>query len=45
MNLLVVFVKGEEGREIIELFIKLDNWEKDRRFVVFCVLKLEKERV
>ena len=43
-NSSVVFVKGEEGRETTELFTKLDNWEKDRRFVVSRVLKPEKER-
>jgi hypothetical protein len=43
-NSSIVFVKGEEGRETTELFAKLDNWEKDRRFVVSRVLKPEKER-
>ena len=43
-NSSVVFVKGEEGRETTELFTELDNWEKDRRFVVTRVLKPEKER-
>src|SRR5574344_150819 len=43
-NSSIVFVKGEEGRETTELFTKLDNWEKDRRFVVSRVLKPEKER-
>jgi hypothetical protein len=40
----VWFVKGEEGRETTELFMKLNTWNKDRRFVVSRVLKPEKER-
>ena len=40
----VLFVTGNEGRETTELFTKLDTWDKDRRFVVSCVLKTEKER-
>ncbi|MFO8023497.1 MAG: transposase, partial [Perlabentimonas sp.] len=40
----VWFVKGEEGRETAELFMKLNTWNKDRRFVVSRVLKPEKER-
>ena len=38
------FVKGTEGRETSELFIKPNKWEKSRRFVVSRVLKPEKER-
>jgi len=40
-----LFVKGEEGRETIELFTKLNTWDKERRFVVSRVIKPEKERV
>lgn len=40
----VVFVKGPEGRETAELFIKPNKWKKERRFVVSRVLKPEKER-
>lgn len=40
----ISFIKGDEGRETTELFTKLDTWNKDRRFVVSRVLKLEKER-
>lgn len=40
----VLFMKGEEGRETIELLTKLNTWDKDRRFVVSRVLKPEKER-
>jgi len=40
----VVFVKGPEGRETAELFIKPNKWEKEKRFVVSRVLKPEKER-
>lgn len=39
-----LFVKGDEGRETIELFTKLNTWDKDRRFVVSRVLKTEQER-
>ena len=40
----ILFIKGEEGRETAELFMKLNTWDKDRRFVVSRVLKPEKER-
>ncbi len=40
----IVFNKGQEGRETTELFTKLNNWDKDRRFVVSRVLKPEKDR-
>jgi hypothetical protein len=40
----ILFIKGDEGREIAELFTKLNTWDKDRRFVVSRVLKPEKER-
>ena len=40
----ILFVKGEEGRETIELVTKLNTWDKDRRFVVSRVLKPEKDR-
>jgi hypothetical protein len=40
----VWFVKGEEGRETIELFMKPSTWNKDSRFVVSRVLKPEKVR-
>ncbi len=40
-----LFVKGEEGRETIELFTKLNTWDKERRFVVSRVIKPEKYRV
>ena len=39
-----LFVKGDEVRETIELFTKLNTWDKDRRFVVSRVLKTEQER-
>ena len=26
----ILFVKGEEGRETVELFTKLNTWDKDR---------------
>ena len=38
------FIKGTEGRETAELFIKSNKWEKERRFVVSRILKPEKER-
>ena len=38
------FVKGIEVRETTELVIKPNKWEKSRRFVVYRVLKPEKER-
>jgi hypothetical protein len=34
----ISFMKSEEGRETTELFMKLDAWDKDRRFVVSRVL-------
>jgi len=40
----ISFMKGEEGRETMELVTKLDTWDKDRRFVVSRVLKPEKDR-
>ena len=40
----ILFVTGDEGREMAELFTKLNTWDKDRRFVVSRVLKPEKER-
>jgi len=40
----ILFVKGEEGRETVELVTKLNTWDKDRRFVVSRVLKPEKDR-
>ena len=40
----ILFVKGEEGRETVELVTKLNTWEKDRRFVVSRILKEEKDR-
>jgi hypothetical protein len=40
----ILFVNGDEGRETAELLTKLNTWDKDRRFVVFRVLKPEKER-
>lgn len=39
------FIEGEEGRETIELFTKLNTWDKERRFVVSRVIKPEKDRV
>ncbi len=39
-----VFLKGINEKETAELLIKLDKWKKKRRFVVYRVLKLEKER-
>jgi hypothetical protein len=40
----ILFVKGDEGRETVELVTKLNTWDKDRRFVVSRILKPEKER-
>jgi hypothetical protein len=40
----IAFIKGDEGREITELILKLYNWDKARRFVVSRVLKPEKDR-
>ena len=39
-----LFVKGDEGRETIELFTKLNTCDNDRRFVVSRVLKTEQKR-
>ena len=41
----ISFIKGEEGRETTELVTKLDTWDKDRRFVVYRVLKPAKDRL
>ncbi len=41
----IPFTYGEEGRETMELFTKLNTWHKKRRFVVSRVLKPENERV
>ena len=40
----IVFVTGEEGRETAEITAALNTWDKARRFVVFRVLKDEKDR-
>jgi len=40
----VSFSRGDEGRETAELVMKLDTWDKDRRFVVSRILKPEKDR-
>ena len=40
----ISFSKTEQGRETAELFTRLNNWEKDRRFVVSRVLKPEQDR-
>lgn len=40
----ITFVTGEAGRETTEFVAALNTWEKDRRFVVFRVLKDEKDR-
>jgi hypothetical protein len=40
----IVFVTGEEGKEITELETKQNTWNKDRRFVISRVLKPEKDR-
>ena len=40
----IPFVEGKEGRETIELFTKLNTWDRNRRFVVSRVLKPEKDR-
>lgn len=40
----IIFVKGAEGRETAELFTKPNKREKKRRFVVFRILKPEKEK-
>jgi hypothetical protein len=41
----VLFIKGAEGRETTELFIKPNKWDEERRFVVSRVPKPGKERV
>ena len=41
----ISFIEGEEGRETMELFTKLNTWNKKRRFVVSRVLKPENDRV
>jgi len=40
----ISFSKTEQGRETAELFTRVNNWEKDRRFVVSRVLKPEQDR-
>jgi len=40
----ITFVTGEAGRETTEFVTALNTWEKDRRFVVFRVLKEKKDR-
>ena len=40
----IIFLEGKEGRETIELFTKLNTWDKERRFVVSRVLKSVKDR-
>jgi hypothetical protein len=39
----ILFVAGDEGRETAELYTKQNTGDKDRRFVIFRVLKPEKE--
>ncbi len=39
----IAFTKGDEGRETTELVAKLDTWDKDRKFVVFRILKPKKD--
>jgi len=41
----ILFVRGEEGRETTELFMKLNKWNKERRFIVARILKPEKDRM
>ena len=41
---LILFVKGDEGRETTELLTRLNTWKKDRRFIISRVLKPEKDR-
>ena len=41
----IIFVRGEEGRETTELFMKLNKWNKERRFIVARILKPEKDRM
>lgn len=38
------FTVGEEGRETTEIQIKLESWDKKRRFVVRRILKPRKDR-
>ncbi len=45
VNSQIPFTYGEEGRETMELFTKLNTWHKKRRFVVSRVLKPENDRV
>jgi hypothetical protein len=40
----IVFMTGEEGREITELEMNQNTWARNRRFVVSRVLKPEKDR-
>jgi len=40
----ITFVTSEAGRETTEFVTALNTWEKDRRFVVFRVLKEKKDR-
>jgi hypothetical protein len=40
----ILFVTGDEGRETAELVMKLNTWDKERRFVVSRVIKPEKVR-
>jgi hypothetical protein len=40
----ILFVTGDEGRETADLLTNQNTWKKDRRFVIFRVLKPEKER-
>jgi hypothetical protein len=40
----ISFTKGDENKETTELVTKLNIWDKDRRFVVSRLLKLEKDR-
>ncbi len=41
----ILFFKGEEDRETAEYFTKLNNWSKDRRFVISRILKAEEDRM
>jgi hypothetical protein len=40
----IVFVTGEAGRETCALVTALNTWKKDRQFVVYRILKEEKDR-
>jgi hypothetical protein len=44
LDLSIVFMTGDEGRETTELNTKQNTWDKNRRFVVSRVLKPEKDR-